>query len=177
MSTTEEADRTLEAFKKIVPHLRGALWWVRNDLLKERQRTFNQNDEHIGHPALSVRIRPLGNRFEPIPMLMGTSGNSLGPLGRSTCVKVMNLTEDDPHHASYFGSIVEPGLYAVDDLLDGVVAKDDVEVVRKAKVGAPAALQKQAWHKNRVMCPNWHKPTVDTDERLELNNFCLSHGM
>lgn len=173
----EAQDKTLDAFQKLVPHLRGALWWVRNDLLKARQSTFNQEDRHVGHPALSVRNRPIANRYEPIPMLMGTSGRSLSAKERSVCVKVVNMTAEEPDHPSYFGSIIEPGQYALYELLDGVVAKDNIEVARKAKVGSPDALQKVAWHKLRVMHPNWHKPMVDVNERTALNNFCMKHGI
>ena len=177
MSMDTTPDKTLEAFKALIPYLRGSLWWVRNDLLKERQRTFNQNDQHIGHPALSVRCTPIGSRYEPMPMLMGTTGGSFSSKRLSECVKVLGLTAEEPEHACYFGTIVEPGVYSVQDLLDGVTAKDDVEVSPSAKRGRPDALLKVAWHKVRAMYPNWHKPTVDVGERTALNNFCMNHGL
>jgi len=46
-----DAGRRLEAFKKIVPHLRGALWWAANGIITERQPDFNQADAHLGHPV------------------------------------------------------------------------------------------------------------------------------
>lgn len=177
MMHKKEQDLTLEAFKKLVPHMRGALWWVRNDLLKERQKTFNQKDTHIGHPVLSVCDCPIENRYEPIPMLMGTSGERFNARCRLECVKVVNLTREEPEHSTYFGSIVEPGMYTTVDLLDGVVAKNDVEVTPRAKVGDPAALRMKAWHNDRVMYPNWHKPMVDAEELIDLNNFCIKHHL
>ena len=38
-------DRRLEVFKTKVWHLRGALWWAHNDLIKRTQRQFN--DHHL----------------------------------------------------------------------------------------------------------------------------------
>ena len=175
MLRIDKQNRTFEVFKKLVPHLRGALWWVRNDLLKERQRAFNQNDNHIGHPALSIRSCPLENCYEPVPMLIGTSGNSFSAKRKSRCVKVVNLTKDEPEHPAYFGSIVEPGMYSIENLLDGVVAKNNVEVAPRAKVGDPAALRMRAWHNDRVMYPNWHKSMLDDEELIDLNDFCIKH--
>ena len=54
MGGQEIIDRKLEAFKKLVPHLRGALWWGSNPLIQERNSTFNQSDTHKGHPLLVV---------------------------------------------------------------------------------------------------------------------------
>lgn len=177
MSSAKDADKTLEAFKKLVPYLRGALWWVRNDLLKERQPTFNQEDWHVGHPAMSVRCRPIENRFDPIPMLMGTTGRCFRSKRKSECVKVIGLTAEEPERPTYFGSIVEPGVYAFSDLLDGVAVKEDLAISKNARDGNSFALQKTAWHKVRSMRPNWHKPTVDIGERTALNNFCMKHGI
>lgn len=171
MKKSVERDRTLEAFKALVQYLRGALWWVRNDLLKQRQRSFNQKDEHKGHPALSVRNSPIGRRYEAVPMLTGTSGHSLRSEVRSDCVTVVGMMKDDPKHVTYFGSIVEPGMYSVEELLDGVTAKCDVEEDKNRK------LVKKAWYETRVMCPNWDKPMVCAEERTQLNNFCMRHGL
>lgn len=177
MPERESLDRTLEAFKNLAPYMRGALWWVRNDLLKARQETFNQDDDHIGHPALSVRCRPLRSRYEPIPMLMGTSARSFSSELKSECVKVVNLTEEDPKHASYFGTIVEPGLYTFEDLLDGISAKKEITASRQPQGKVPGVLRKEPWYKVRTMVPNGHKPMVDVDERTALNNFCMKHGI
>ena len=43
----ENRDLTFEAFRQLVPYLRGALWWAHNDLIKERQKEFNQDDDHV----------------------------------------------------------------------------------------------------------------------------------
>lgn len=177
MEKSVERDRTLEAFKALVPHLRGALWWVRNDLLKARQATFNQADVRKGHPALSVRSRPIGGRHDAVPMLMGTSGRLLRPKVREDCVTVVGMTAGDPEHLTYFGSIVEPGMYSVAEMLEGVAQKREVEAVRAAKKDQGRALVKKPWHEIRPMCPNWDKPTVNVAERTQLNNFCMRHGL
>ena len=177
MEKSADRDCTLEAFKALVPYLRGALWWVRNDLLKKRQRTFNQKDEHKGHPALSVRNSPIGGRHEAVPMLMGTSGHSLRPEVRSDCVTVVGMTKGDPKHITYFGSIVEPGLYRVEELLEGVAKKPGIEEASNAKVGKDWSLIRKAWYEIRSMCPNWDKPMVSAEERTQLNNFCMRHGL
>lgn len=174
MEKSVERDRTLEAFKAFVPHLRGALWWVRNDLLKKRQKTFNQKDAHKGHPALSIRISSIGGRHDAVPMLTGTSGHFLRPEVRKDCVTVVGMTAEDPEHITYFGSIVEPGMYSIEEILDGVVAKDDVEEIQEGK---RRFLFKKSWHEIRSMFPNWHKPTVNAEERTQLNNFCMRHGL
>ena len=169
-------DITLETFKKFVSYMRGALWWVRNDLLKERQPTFNQYDPHEGHPALSLRLDPVESRLDAVPMLMGTTGGGLTLRTKSDCVVVTGLTKKDPDHKTYFGSIVEPGMYAVGELLDGVVKKNDVEIAR-AKGGRGMELVRKSWYECRVMLPNWDKPMVNETELAELNNFCSKHGL
>jgi len=76
-------ERTFEAFKKMVPYLRGALWWAQNDLIKDRQREFNQEDDRIGHPLLSISRREVEGRFDVVPMLVGTSGAKMDFVKRS----------------------------------------------------------------------------------------------
>lgn len=168
-------DLMLEAFKKLVRYMRGSLWWVRNDLLKERQPTFNQYDRHEGHPALSLRLHPVESRLDAVPMLMGTSGNGLTQLSRNASVVVTGMTMRDPDHKTYFGSIVEPGMYVTEELLDGVVKKDDIEEVRGKK--GRMELARRPWYECRVMIPNWHKTMVNTSEMAALDDFCSKHGL
>lgn len=177
METTENKDRTLNAFKKLVSYMRGALWWVRNDLLKERQRAFNQSDTHIGHPALSIKDCPVETRLDTVPMLMGTSGSNLTAYSKSQCVAVSGLTRKEPGHMVYFGSIVEPGLYSADELLDGVIKKKDVVKQGKSEDGCGGSLVRKPWYECRVMVPNWDKTMVDAAERKQLDEFCARHGM
>ncbi len=175
MKNTKSKDMTLEAFKKLVPYMRGALWWVRNDLLKERQSTFNKYDQHIGHPGLSLRLVPVESRLDAVPMLMGTSGNSLTKQARNECVEVKGMTTREPDHKTYFGSIVEPGMYVAEELLDGVVEKDDVVEGRDRRGNKTLVLK--PWHECRVMLPNWNKPSVNATEMSALNDFCSKHGL
>lgn len=170
MENEKQPDRTLEAFKRLVRHARGALWWVRNDFLKAHQPQFNQRDTHIGHPALSVLSTPLEERGNEVPMLTGTSGDSLSGKRRAACVMVTGMTANDPQHLTYFGSIVEPATYTAEDLLDAVNRKPDIH---DGKHG----LYRDAWHVHRTMNPNWDKPTVDERERADLDRFCELHHL
>ena len=115
----DNKDRTFEAFQQCVPYLRGALWWARNSLIKDRHPTFNQNDDRNGHPLLSVSLRELRDRFDCVPMLVGTSGQKMRENQKKLCVMVRGMTRRDRAHETYFGSIVAPGLYAFADLLTG----------------------------------------------------------
>ena len=175
MKDARSVDAMLEAFKKLVSYMRGSLWWVRNDLLKARQSTFNQYDQHKGHPALSLRLCPVESRLDAVPMLMGTSGDGLTRQTRKECVEVTGMTTKDPDHKTYFGSIVEPGLYVAEELLDGVAKKDDV--VEGRDRGGNKTLVLKPWHECRVMVPNWDKPMVDATEMTALNGFCSKHGL
>lgn len=177
MEKAEDTDRTLEAFKKSVRYLRGSLWWVRNDLLKERQQAFNQRDTHIGHPVLSIKSCPIETRLDTVPMLMGTSGNNLTAYSKSQCVAVSGLTKKEPGHMVYFGSIVEPGLYSAGELLDGVIKKKDAVMDVKSEDGCSGSLVRKPWYEYRVMAPNWDKTMVDAVERKQLDEFCARHGM
>ncbi len=172
----ENEDLTLEAFTKLVQYLRGSLWWVRNDLLKERQSSFNKYDQHKGHPGLSLRLGRVESRLDAIPMLTGTSGNGLTEQTIKECVEVTGMTKKDPDHKTYFGSIVEPGMYIAGELLDGVVKKDDVEE-KRAKKGRVVELVRKPWYECRVMIPNRDKPMVDASEMSALNDFCSKHGL
>lgn len=169
-------DRTFEAFKKVVPYLRGALWWAQNDLVKDRQREFNQSDEHVGHPLLSVSQREVEGRFDVVPMLVGTSGKKMDFVTRSQCVTVEGMTPEARGHKTYFGSIVLPGLYSFEDLLTGVRPAKVKSVgydPRKVKPnGESGFIKKEEWHQCRTMVPNWNKPTVSEQEMVELNCWC-----
>ena len=172
--------KTFEAFKRIVPYLRGALWWAHNDLIKDRHPEFNQDDDHKGHPLLSVSLREVTGRFDVVPMLVGTSGIKMDFVSRARCIMVEGMTKKDPTHKTFFGSIVMPGRYSFEDLLTGVKQtkscaagydrhtvkhrKDDHGIIRKAE-----------WYDVRTMIPNWDKLTVSDEERQALNNWCKVH--
>ena len=149
-----EVDRRWEAFKRLVPHLRGALWWGQNDTIKDRFSAFNQNDNRAGHPLLSLRKDEIRLRGDGIPMLFGTSGLKMSSHGKRCCIDVVGLTKRDPGHHTYFGSIIEPAVYSVAEMLDGVTAKSE-----------------------RVMVPNWDKPVVSDDEMKMVDDFCLIHQL
>ena len=175
-------DKTFEMFKKLVPYLRGALWWAQNDLIKDRHPTFNQDDEHKGHPLLSVSKREIQGRFDVVPMLVGTTGTKMGFGQRSRCVLVKGMTKKDPEHNTYFGSIVMPGRYSFEDLLTGVhqtkvdaVGYDRHKVKRRDD--ERGHLHKDEWYEIRTMIPNWDKLMVSEPEGRALNDWCAKHGI
>ncbi len=176
------ADRTFEAFKKLVPYLRGALWWAQNDLIKDRHPTFNQADDHKGHPLLSVCQREAARRFDVVPMLVGTSGAKMDSITRSKCVLVTGMTKQAPEHKTYFGSIVMPGAYSFEDLLTGVRPTKvydkeyDRHTVKRCD-DERGVLCKDTWHVARTMVPNWDKPVVSIIEMLALKAWCVKHGI
>lgn len=175
----EKRDFSFEAFKKLVPYLRGALWWAQNDLIKDRHREFNQDDKRKGHPLLSVSKREVEGRFDVVPMLVGTSGVKMSIADRSRCVVVRGMTRTDPGHKTYFGSIVQPGMYAFEDLMSGVRPERYTRhssyggaVKRRDDERGRIMKEKDKWYYSRTMIPNWHKPMVSDNEMRELNRFC-----
>lgn len=161
---TGNRDRTFEAFKHLVPHLRGALWWAQDDLIKDRHPAFNQADDRKGHPLLSVSQRELRSRFDAVPMLVGTSGKMKNEHWKSKCVMISGMTRQNREHKTYFGSIVQPGLYSFEDLLTGVKPLNRFQH------------ETGKWYNHRTMIPNWDKSTVNDQEMKDLNAWCDSHG-
>lgn len=148
-------DRAFEAFKVLVPYLRGALWWAKDDLIKKQHTQFVVRDDRKGHPLLSVSKKSVENRFEAIPMLVGTSGMSMNDRTKFKCVLVSGMTAEDRDHKTYFGSIVQPGLYAIEDMMAGV--------------------GKGTTHTGfttRNIYPNEDKPLVNESERASLEAWC-----
>ena len=175
------ADRVLDAFKKIVPHLRGALWWSDNDVLKERQPEFNQADAHMGHPVLSLRKEEVRDKMDAVPMLVGTSGNSFSQHQRNCCIDVVGMTKGDPQRHTYFGSIVEPMMVSVSEMLAGVkpekgeygfTEKDRREVGRHDE---RARLWNVPRFKYRKLYPNWDKLIANESEMAMIDDYCLIH--
>ena len=175
-------EKTLEAFKKLVPYLRGALWWAQNDLIKDRHPTFNQNDARIGHPLLSVSQREVEGRFDVVPMLVGTTGSKMDFKKRLGCVMVTGMTKEAPTHKTYFGSIVMPGRYSFEDLLTGVrqtkvtAIKYDKHTL-KHRNDERGLIRKDNWYEVRTMIPNWDKLMVSDAEMQSLNGWCKNHGI
>lgn len=174
-------DKQFEVFKKLVPYLRGALWWARNDLIKFRQPEFNQNDNRIAHPLLSVNKKEVANRFDAVPMLVGTSGMGISDAQKSQCVLVSGMTKKDSEHKTYFGSIVQPGMYEVQELMEGVKPSSNVEFVsfsgvRKRKSDEIGYLKVDKWYHSRSMILNIDKPMLVGDEKLALEKWCKEHN-
>ena len=168
-------DRQFEVVSRFVSYQFGSLWWARDELIHDLQPQFNEREDRIGHPLVSVKRNALRDRTDSVPMLAGTSGNRLRDAIKKHCVVVRGLSGDDPEHATYFGSIIEPGFYGFDVLLDGVRHKPHA-FRRPAKQDRDApvvASEPVPWHELRVMQPN---PRVDETERSALDGFCIQHG-
>lgn len=176
-------DRTLEAFKKFVPHMRGALWWCANDLLKERTPAFNQHDNRKGHPLLSLRKDEVAARGDGVPMLVGTTGDWMGSSRKRRCIEIVGMTKDDPDHHTYFGSIIEPGMYSVAELIDGTTPKKGEHVFEvKKQLGSysgeeKARLKAPPRFACRTMYPNWDKPMANDNEMKMIDRFCIDHRL
>lgn len=156
-----QSDRRLTAFRQIVPHLRGALWWIRNDLLKVRQPQFNQNDKHKGHPGLSVRKSEVTSVCDAVPMLAGTSK---ARYLRKGSVVVSGLTAKDRKARTFFGTIVEPARYSVGEMIEASQVKNE-------------RLRRKSWYKYSSLRQNFDKPMVDENEMRQLEEFCRKHRL
>ncbi len=171
-------DRQFEIMKRFVSYQFGSLWWGRDDLIHAAQPEFSEREDRIGHPLVSVKRDEMQDRMDIVPMLVGTSGTHLRNGIKARCVRIVGLEADDPEHVSFFGSIVEPGLYEFDDLLDGVSHKKHAyrRPEKQNRNASVVASEHVSWHELRVMQPNHHKPHVSEKERADLDAFCDEHG-
>ena len=165
-------DRVFDAFRQLVPYRRGALWWARNDLIKDRHPMFNQNDDKIGHPLLMISQHELCNRFEPVPMLVGTSGKKMCDYQKAKCVMVTGMTRKERDKKTYFGSIIQPGLYSFDD--DFLSQSKKPYYDKHGEVIDKDYAEK--WYNRQKMSPNKDKPMIDDNEMRALNNWCDAHS-
>lgn len=172
-------DRQFDLINRFVPYRFGSLWWGRDDLIHSRQPVFNQRDDRIGHPLVSIKRNEMQNRMDVVPMLVGTSGARLRNEVRAQCVRIVGLDPDDPNHVSFFGSIVEPGQYGFGDLLDGVSRKEHAfrRPEKQDRRASIVASERVPWHELRVMQPNHYKPHASEKERVALDAFCKEHGL
>lgn len=128
----------------------GTLWWIREDLWKERQPGYSQESERIAHPGLSVRSVPPAGLFELVPLLHGTSG--YGP------VAVSGLTRRQPLKTSYFGRLLFPAQIPV------------VEFTRPARDADPDELT-GPWYRRARTSPNWEKLRITSSEAAALEQW------
>lgn len=183
MEKTENKDKTLDLFKKFVPYLRGALWWCANDLIKERNPAFNKNDDRKGHPLLSLRKGEVVARGDGVPMLVGTTGDKMSEGRKRRCIEIVGMTKVAPDHRTYFGSIIEPGMYSVAELIDGTTPKKGEHVFKEKGDGCSsrncekAYLARSSIYAHRTMLPNWDKPMANENEMRRIDRFCLDHRL
>ena len=173
-------DRALAMVNGLVNYRFGSLWWGRDDLIHSKQPVFYERADRTGHPLVSVMRKRLEARTACVPMLVGTSGASLPESVRARCVVVKGLTKEDPDHRTLFGSIVAPGLYGFDDVLDAFLAKKGNFLSWWVKGdGRPPHehVEKAPWHANHRLSPNRVKPEVDAPERRRLEEFCERHHL
>ena len=178
---TMTQDRSLEAFKRLVPHLRGSLWWGSDGLIKEKLPQFVRREDRKGHPLLSLLREEVRTRMDAVPMLSGTSGDSMSPHRKRCCIDVIGMEKCDLAHHTFFGSIIEPAMMTVAELQDGVSPKKG-EFRFEAKQdagpsGEQVRMRKKANFACRQMHPNWDKPVVSDDEMKMVDDFCLIHKL
>ena len=179
LSLPSPSDKVFELAKQFMPYGFGSLWWGRDDLIRKAHKSFGCRKDRVGHPLLSVKRGEPQSRQDKIPMLVDTSGTKLRDVVKNRCVKVKALTAEEPSRISYFGSIICPGLYGFEDLLDGIVRKAN-SYRRSTKHGGKgpiAATEPVPWYELRAMHPNEFKSHVDTDEKKDLERFCDENGI
>ena len=140
---------------------RGSLWWIGNNLLKERQKEFNPLDTHVAHPGVSVANKPPEGLYDYVPILFGTSARGTSDQRKAQLVKVTGLTHQDPDHSTYFGSIDRPGRYTPDEMLTGRHQTSRLTTERRRS----------------VIWPNNEKPRVSPEELKRLERFCCEHSL
>lgn len=152
-------------------------------MIKDRFPAFNQQDGRVGHPLLSLRKNEVRFRVDGVPMLFGTTGKTMSSHQRQCCIDVVGLTKNDPDHHTYFGSIVEPAMYSVDEMLNGVTPNakgrsfGSPDRLAVGKNGERTVLTRMGGHELRTMLPNRDKPVVSDDEMKMIDDFCLIHQL
>lgn len=169
---TSAPDRMFKLVKTAVQYGFGFLWWGRDDLIKKKQPTFVERTDRIGHPLLSIKQDDFQSRFDPVPMLVGTSSFHVSKKRQRLCVSVAALNRNEPDRICCFGTIVEPGFYDFDDILDGVIRKTDPSLRNNLTDEDKYPSDQRHWYYVRRMCPNTDKPHVNPDEERELDMFC-----
>ena len=90
----------------------GSLWWVDEQVWKERVGGYDKQSTKRGHPGVSLRRVPVRDSMEIVPLLHGTSG-SAGP------VVARGLSPDEdkgPNFPTSFGRLVIPAPLALDEM-------------------------------------------------------------
>jgi len=102
ISHQAHAQRIFDLFKFLPNRFGfGSLWWVDEELWKEKIPRYDSQSTRKAHPGLSIRQTPLVSPYEAIPFLHGTSKKG----GKS--IMVHGLSKDE-NHTSYFGRIKSP---------------------------------------------------------------------
>ena len=155
-------DILIDLMNLVVPFDFGSLWWGSDELIGKRIRQFTPSK--IGHPLLSLRRAKIEDRSAEFPMFFGTSGTHTRKSVLRESVAVVGLTKEELEHVTYFGTVLEPGFFRFEDVLDGVQAKPDPKRDRNEGL--------TPWHKLRCMCPNDEKPRLLPSEMDNLEAFC-----
>jgi hypothetical protein len=133
----------------------GAVWWVNEDILKERLPHYDQDSTREGHPCVSLRTGPARSLYDNVPMLFGTSGGQ-GP------VVARGLTKGSPNYATSFGEIIQPARLTVWEY---------VGRKRRSEDELESSTKDTSW---RVR-PNAWKPRFNDSEMAALEEWQASH--
>lgn len=135
----------------------GSIWWIGNDRIKESEPAFNKEDEHLGHPGLSLLKEPPLGIYDAVPLLFGTSCRD------KKWVEVKGITAERPNHLTYFGLIQgarSPGCYDIQLLTDGA-----------------AHPSHRDYRSSKRIWPNEYKAIVSPAERDRLEAYCRKHKL
>ena len=134
----------------------GAVWWVNEQILKERLPHYDQDSTREGHPCVSLRAGLARSLYDNVPMLFGTSGNQ-GP------VVARGLTKGSPKYATSFGQIIQPARLTV---WEYVTRK------RRSEDELESSIEDDTWWPVR---PNAWKPRFNDTEMAALEEWQASH--
>lgn len=152
------ADRVRRLLAIAVDVSLGTVWRVREDVWDDRIRSYDHESTRMWHPGVSLRLKPLVNLQEAIPLLHGTSGEQ-GP------VVARGLTEEcGPNHATSFGHLIRPAQVGADHLVEPDPSADPRET------DGP-------WFRRKRVAANLHKPRFDPSERAELESWARERGL
>ncbi len=140
-------ERFISVFNALYDYSIGTLWRIREDLLKERVRGYDQNSDRHDHAGMSINRFRLTSR-ERIPMLIGRSN----PRGGNLKIKGI-FPSRDADAITYFGNTFAP--IEPTDFTDAPPGSN------------PNVLTGDLLLSKRVVV-NWHKKKVTPEERRDV---------
>jgi hypothetical protein len=148
-------DRLVEAINTLFDYSAGTLWFVKEDLIKIRVQKYDQNSTRKGHPAISIRKKPVVGT-EKIPMLTGSKTKK----GGTFLVKGVFEKKSE----SWFGNCFLPLM--IQDFLHG-------KPPEKPKSPKEKALNRPY---DKMVEKNHIKPKLSEDEQKNFESWLQKRG-